>query len=549
MVMRRLCFISMALLGALLLASSGWRFGISIVAAPLAGNQNARPVSSTSVQTRRANTLADESARLYVGAGGCAAAACHGDATAWQTPSWKSSYSRWISQRDPHSIAYAVLKSDAAKRMVWLLDGGNTDPQSEKDRPWSNARPHRDARCLTCHSITPDAQTELPENLLADGVSCEGCHGPAGSWVASHTTAGWLARGPKRYQGVHQGISESGGNDASQPTDLRMWNTKDLASRANVCVRCHVGGADRDVNHDLIAAGHPRLNFEYHAFMQNLPKHWDDERDRERLVDDPGSASPKAADYEARLWGIGQAAAAEAALRLLDERVQRSIRARTSRPPAEVTGDRGWRHGPIAPAWPELAEYSCYACHRGLQATSVRAVPAVEPKRPLGSLPWGTWYFSDMQRLSAAERDEPPLLIAAVAQLRQAMESPSTKPDEIAAVAAKAASTASASKFPAGPISRADIEQWLEEFRELPPPDRWDEATQRYLALQALTKSHQRLSRPSAQIDYEAAERRLAEVRKELQFDAGSYSPRHISSEDLLRLHKSLIEIAARLTP
>jgi hypothetical protein len=30
----------------------------------------------------------------------------------------------------------------------------------------------------------------------------------------------------------------------------------------------------RDVNHDLIAAGHPRLSFELSAFMATMPPHW-----------------------------------------------------------------------------------------------------------------------------------------------------------------------------------------------------------------------------------------------------------------------------------
>src|SRR5262249_60064558 len=49
-------------------------------------------------------------------------------------------------------------------------------------------------------------------------------------------------------------------------------------------------------------------------------------------------------------------------------------------------------------AWPEFAEYDCYACHHDLKVSSWRQkrdldLPGSGP-RPAGSSPWGTWYFS-----------------------------------------------------------------------------------------------------------------------------------------------------------
>jgi hypothetical protein len=539
--MRRSTPILIVVLGALLLAGLCWAFAHALEAAPRSSDRQAPVVATVSSVQRRPLVGVNEVAARYAGAGGCAAAACHGDATASEKPSWRSSYSRWIGERDPHSIAYAVLKSDTSKRILWLLDGGQSDPRAEKNKPWSNSTPHKDNRCLTCHSITPDAHTELPESLLADGVSCEGCHGPAASWIASHTTLGWLADGAKRYQFAGRGSPDS-----------RMWNTKDPVSRANICVRCHVGGSDRDVNHDLIAAGHPRLNFEYHAFMANLPRHWDDNRDRERLQAEPQSTAAKPADYEARLWAIGQVASAQAALHLLEQRVKHTVQDQSVGSPEELTNAKEWRHGSIAPAWPELAEYSCYACHHDIKAPRVTNSDPAPRRRPLGSLPWGTWYFSDVQsKLFSLDSAGLAPLGKVVEPVREAMEKPVALPKDVAAkVAGEKAHIASLPQEQQGRrISLADIDRWLAAFRELSPPESWDEATQRYLALHALMKSHRKLAAKSAKLDYDAIERDLEEIRKRLQFEPGYQSPGHLNFDGLKQLHERLLKVLELLQP
>jgi hypothetical protein len=546
--MRRLNPFLIVVLGAPLLAGAGWIFARALEAAPSAPAQQAT-VTVASVQQPRLGA-GKEIASRYVGAGGCAAAACHGDATASETPSWKSSYSRWISQRDPHSFAYAVLKSDVSKRILWLLDGGRRDPQAEKEKPWSNAAPHRDNRCLTCHSITPDAHTVLPENLLADGVSCEGCHGPADSWISSHTTLGWLAGGPKRYQFVDP-ADDVVREGVRKPTDVRMRNTKDPVSRANICVRCHVGGPDRDVNHDLIAAGHPRLNFEYHAFMANLPRHWNDNRDRERLQTEPQSMATPPADYEARLWAIGQVSTARAALGLLEQRVRRSAQDQSTGSPEEIAGVDGWRQGPIAPAWPELAEYSCYSCHHDIKGPRVATNEPGRRKRPLGSLPWGTWYFSEVQsKLFSLADSGLPALTSAVEPVRRAMERPVALPNEVAAQLAADGGLSDLSSESAGKrYSLADIKRWLTAFGELPQPETWDEATQRYLALNSFAKSHRKFAGQSKKLDYQSIDADLEAIRKQLQFEPGYQSPGHMNFDGLKQLHERLHHVLERLQP
>src|SRR6476660_5000791 len=103
-------------------------------------------------------------------------------------------------------------------------------------------------------------------SLRSEGVGCEACHGNASSWYGPHTGDTWSAANrPALYQthGMHK--------------------LYDVGERALVCAGCHVGApADekrgypvpRDMNHDMIAAGHPRLNFDFADYQRRLPPHW-----------------------------------------------------------------------------------------------------------------------------------------------------------------------------------------------------------------------------------------------------------------------------------
>jgi hypothetical protein len=250
------------------------------------------------------------------GVGSCAAAACHN--ANGPRASKGSEYTTWATH-DPHANAYVILFNPQSLQIQKNLI------HAELAKEGTLA--HENALCLGCH-----AEPAAP--FRADGVGCESCHGPAEQWKATHYRSGF-ARTTPGFQ------------------DL-----KDLTVRAQACVKCHVGEGDRDVNHDLIAAGHPRLRFELGAYLKNYPKHWSEGADRTRN-----------ADFEARAWAVGQAVSAQAALALLQHRA-----ATPGKP------------------WPEFAEYDCAACHHSLKGPDSRAVS--RPGRKVGELPWGTWYFS-----------------------------------------------------------------------------------------------------------------------------------------------------------
>ena len=134
---------------------------------------------------------------------------------------------------------------------------------------------------------------------------------------------------------------------AVEKTDhWHLKNTRDLSPRAALCVECHVGprpshDADQafDVTHELIAAGHPRLEFEFSDYLTNLPPHWNESRDRKHN----GEAA-----FQFHAWRVGQLQMAKQLAALLATR--RAVADETKRS-----------------AWPEFANYNCIDCHHTLR--------------------------------------------------------------------------------------------------------------------------------------------------------------------------------------
>jgi hypothetical protein len=131
---------------------------------------------------------------------------------------------------------------------------------------------------------------------------------------------------------------------------------------------CHVGAPAekalpvRDMNHDMVAAGHPRLNFDYAEYLRRLPHHW---REKERAIDGDYA---RGQGFAVRLWLVGRVAHAEVACKLLADRIQRL-----------TTDDRT--------PWPEFAEFNCAACHSTIQDPNRLATNSLG-HRPIGSLRW-----------------------------------------------------------------------------------------------------------------------------------------------------------------
>ena len=245
----------------------------------------------TAEPVRRIATAQAGAAGSFTGPGSCAAAACHGAVRpAPNSRILQTEYTTWIAQ-DRHAKAAEVLSNATSVRMAKILGIG---------------APNNAPKCLACHSLEPPTGQQA-RTFASEGVSCEACHGPASGWLGPHTTRNW----------TH-----------AQSVQLGMYDTKDLVKRTEKCLTCHLGTAEKFVDHEMIAAGHPDLVFDLEAFSSAMPRHW-------KTTTDADLYAP------VRSFSVGQLVHLRSSLERLARRVQ-------------------------GPVWPEYAEMDCFACHHSL---------------------------------------------------------------------------------------------------------------------------------------------------------------------------------------
>jgi hypothetical protein len=370
----------------------------------------------------------------YQGVASCAAAACHNGNG--PRGSVGSEYTTWMAY-DPHSRAHSVLSEPRSLLIVKNYRGLKTVQE---------ARPGKDVLCVSCHVLPGFDNLGRHERFsAADGVGCEACHGPAEKWLTRHYREEWKALA------------------AADRQALGMTDTRDVLARAETCVGCHVGRGDADVNHDLIAAGHPRLRFEYASYLARYPRHW-------RLADE----RRRYADFDARAWEVGQLASAAAALELLRERATR----------------------PGAP-WPEFAEHECSACHHDLQEPSDHQERGFAGRRP-GSPPWGTWYYPLLPALARVKGGTEPEAIADIRDLHKLMARRAPDPAPVARQAERAA--ASLHRWAAernGAVTdgkRLDALLALLARQDDLVKTNWDGAAQLYLGVESVVRGRQNVT-------------------------------------------------------
>src|SRR6202163_1676140 len=247
-----------------------------------------------------------ESAK-YIGPGSCAATSCHGGVKpVADSRILQNEYSTWII-KDKHSKAYQALTGDIGERMAQILKLGS----KAEDAP----------KCLACHALytTPGQRGRAFE--IADGVSCENCHGPSSAWLGPHTERQW----------THE-----------KSIAMGMVDTRNVIHRTEKCLECHLGSQNKLVDHEMIAAGHPDLFFELDSFSAVEPRHWKTPRESA-----PGKAAEDGAWVGVRDWSTGQAVQLRVALERLRWRAK---------------GEQYDKKD----AWPEYSESSCFACHHAL---------------------------------------------------------------------------------------------------------------------------------------------------------------------------------------
>jgi hypothetical protein len=242
-----------------------------------------------------------------IGTINCASSTCHGSIAPWNESNvLQNEYTTW-SRLDRHAKSYSVLLNKQSQRIAKNLGL----PQAA----------HESKICLDCHSHNPEPKNRGPRHVVADGVGCEACHGPAGKWVTSHTVAN-----VPHAENVANGL----------------YPTARPVEQAKLCLSCHFGNEDRFVTHRIMGAGHPRMAFEIETFGTIEPAHYKVDAD---YVKRKGEHNP------IRLWAIGQAYASQ---QLLDT----------------LTNPKRGRDG----LFPELVLFDCHSCHHPMteQKASLR---------------------------------------------------------------------------------------------------------------------------------------------------------------------------------
>jgi len=423
-------------------------------------------------QAEGAPTVAPHSTpHQWLGGGSCASMGCHnanglkGDL--------HSEYTTWIVY-DPHARGYEVLFNNKSRSIVKNLQLEGNQPAPELPL------------CLNCH-VHKDYElaNHHPRFAKEDGVGCESCHGPAGGWVGEHYKPHWAALTPE------------------QKNQQGMWDTRSLTGRVRGCTPCHVGTPRMEVNHDLLAAGHPRLAFEFSAYHALLPHHWQDAKDKQ--------ARP---DWDAAAWFVGQTITTQAAVELLAARAGAKV-------------------------WPEFAEYDCYACHHQLQNQNWRQNRDFTARQP-GKLPWNDWYLSSLPYRIQPGKPNAAGLLSQIAKLRGLMEN-KVAPDS-KAVSEQADKVVKAlgpwvRQFSA-PDARYAAEDLAVMIQQLAnsgatrKAGSWDEAAQTYLAVVAIYQALRDVNGPQARPpDLQDA---LKKIRGNLQFTSDSDSPPVGYTPDLL---------------
>ena len=304
---------------------------------------NSAPAPQLDPTTGQPDPLTTNQPGYYVGVASCVNSGCHGSTEALSaTRILQNEYYTWLNN-DRHAQAYNVLFNQRSARIAKNMR--------------LRSRAEEAKLCLDCHT-TNVAQAQVAGTIdIEDGIQCEVCHGPASGWRAQHhAEEGWT-----HEQSVARG----------------MLDLDSLPVRAHLCHRCHLGNQDKEVDHELIAAGHPVLAFELDNYAESMPKHW--KRDESQAG--------------VRAWAVGQVMKFRDSLNNL---------ARHAR------GDE----------WPEFSDMTCANCHHSLRGSTWRqergwpdraGLPAWSPQH------WATTRLI-IGRASTSARDELDPLVAQLAR-------------------------------------------------------------------------------------------------------------------------------------
>jgi len=246
--------------------------------------------------TGQPDNLTTSQPGYYVGVASCVNSGCHGSTQPLSsTRILQNEFYTWLNN-DRHAQTYNVLFNERSARIVKNMR--------------LRKRAYEEKVCLDCHTTNVPAAQVAGQVDIEDGVQCEACHGPASGWRAQHAEEGWT-----HAQSVARG----------------MLDLDSLPVRAHLCHRCHLGNQDKEVDHELIASGHPVLAFELDNYAESMPAHW--KRDETAAG--------------VRAWAVGQV------MKFRDSLTNLARHARGNE-------------------WPEFSDMTCGNCHHSLRGSTWR---------------------------------------------------------------------------------------------------------------------------------------------------------------------------------
>ena len=339
-----------------------------------------------------AQTLPYAAKGQHLGVVNCANSLCHGSVSPWKDSNiLQNEYVTW-SRVDKHATrAYHVLLEERSQKIARNL--GLKEPA------------HQAKLCLDCHAHNPAPAQRGERFKVADGVSCEACHGPAEGWIQSH-----VAPRASHVDNVKRGL----------------YPTSDPVAQARLCLSCHFGNRDKFVTHRMMGAGHPRMSFELDTFSQTQPPHFVVDEDwRKRKGEWDG----------VRVWAVGQALAAGELLDvLLDPKRSRDG------------------------LFPELVVFDCHACHHPM--SDVRWSPRTQTSPGRIRLNDSNLLMLRQIVRRVAAPEEANAFAQRVTELHRAVAGDGGDPHE-AARAMKAAIDATVARLAAHPFRGEDLRAML----------------------------------------------------------------------------------------
>jgi hypothetical protein len=262
-------------------------------------------------------TLPQLASDMHLGNVTCGNSNCHAATQAWANSAVLQNEYTFFMANDPHAKSYKTLEGKKAKDIAAKLKIADASKAS---------------LCLDCHANNVPESKRAKTFNLADGVSCESCHGPSSNWLGKHVS---LA------------------NFHSENIAAGMYPTEDPMARAELCASCHIGNGSKFVNHELYGAGHPRTPFELNAYSQS----------HAHFITNEKYARRKFVMQESQAWALGQVVTLRKQMEGIAD-------------PARFTGA----------LTPELAYFDCFSCHRNITGGSLQeyqhsalTVPQINP--------------------------------------------------------------------------------------------------------------------------------------------------------------------------